>query len=260
MREPAAAAVRPTSMASHPAAVGGCIVACLLAASAWIRQRSVRSGPGDRGPRELRLPERVSIRIVPGVRPGRPADAGRGRGLVRPARRRGWRPCAGLAGRQPPWPQRDRPIWARSHSTSSRDPTGHGRSTAVAGVPELMRHAGRMVRTAVRPTRSAQSAPNECPALSWPRHDSGGEQIGSVSMSRRQRCPLPVGLLVKCGDLGQAIEVLCTRAAARAERPDRVAGRTSIGSRRELPRRLRGPRPRSLGMDPALPAAVEFAC
>ena len=31
MREPAAAAVRPTSMALHPAAFGGCIVACLLA-------------------------------------------------------------------------------------------------------------------------------------------------------------------------------------------------------------------------------------
>jgi hypothetical protein len=34
MREPAAAAVRQTSMALHPAAFGGCIVACLLAASA----------------------------------------------------------------------------------------------------------------------------------------------------------------------------------------------------------------------------------
>ena len=34
MREPAAAPVRPTSMALHPAAFGGCIVACLLAASA----------------------------------------------------------------------------------------------------------------------------------------------------------------------------------------------------------------------------------
>jgi hypothetical protein len=76
-----------------------------------IRQRSVRSGPGDRGPRELRLPERVSIRIVPGVGPGRPACTGRGRGLVRPARRRGWRPCPGLAGGQPPWPRRDRTIW-----------------------------------------------------------------------------------------------------------------------------------------------------
>jgi hypothetical protein len=76
-----------------------------------IRQRSVRSGPGDRGPRELRLLERVSIRIVPGVRPGRPADTGRGRCLVRPARRRGRRPCPGLAGGRPPWPRRDRPIW-----------------------------------------------------------------------------------------------------------------------------------------------------
>jgi hypothetical protein len=77
-----------------------------------IRQCSVRSGPGDRGPRELRLLERVSIRIVPGVRPGRPADTGRGRCLVRPARRRGRRPCPGLAGGRPPWPRRDRPIWA----------------------------------------------------------------------------------------------------------------------------------------------------
>ena len=77
-----------------------------------IRQRSVRSGPGDRGPRELRLLERVSIRVVPGVRPGRPADTGRGRGLVRPARRRGRRPCPGLAGGRPPWPGRDRPIWS----------------------------------------------------------------------------------------------------------------------------------------------------
>ena len=34
MRERAAAAVRQTSMALHPAAFGGCIVACLLAASA----------------------------------------------------------------------------------------------------------------------------------------------------------------------------------------------------------------------------------
>ena len=34
MREPAAGAVRQTSMALHPAAFGGCIVACLLAASA----------------------------------------------------------------------------------------------------------------------------------------------------------------------------------------------------------------------------------
>ena len=76
-----------------------------------IRQRSVRSGPGDRGPRELRLLERVSIRIVPSVRPGRPADTGRGRCLVRPARRRGRRPCPGLAGGRPPWPRRDRPIW-----------------------------------------------------------------------------------------------------------------------------------------------------
>jgi hypothetical protein len=33
-----------------------------------------------------------------------------------------------------------------------------------------------------------------------------------------------------------------------------------VCSRRELSRRLRGPRPRSLGMDPALSAAVEFAC
>ena len=77
-----------------------------------IRQCSVRSGPGDRGPRELRLLERVSIRIVPGVRPGRPADTGRGRCLVRPARRRDRRPCPGLAGGRPPWPRRDRPIWA----------------------------------------------------------------------------------------------------------------------------------------------------
>ena len=37
-------------------------------------------------------------------------------------------------------------------------------------------------------------------------------------------------------------------------------GGRSVCSRRELPRRLRGPRPRSLGVDPALPAAVEFAC
>jgi hypothetical protein len=34
MREPAAAPVRPTSMPLHQAAFGGCIVACLLAASA----------------------------------------------------------------------------------------------------------------------------------------------------------------------------------------------------------------------------------
>jgi len=34
IREPAAAAVRPTSMALHWAASGGCILACLLAASA----------------------------------------------------------------------------------------------------------------------------------------------------------------------------------------------------------------------------------
>jgi len=76
-----------------------------------IRQRSVRSGPGDRGPRELRLPERVSVRIVPGVRPGRPADTGRGRCVVRPARLRGRRPGRGMAGGRPPWPRRDRPIW-----------------------------------------------------------------------------------------------------------------------------------------------------
>jgi hypothetical protein len=34
MREPAAAAVRQTSMALYPAAFGGCIVACLIAVSA----------------------------------------------------------------------------------------------------------------------------------------------------------------------------------------------------------------------------------
>lgn len=34
MREPAAAAVRQTSMAWYPAAFGGCIVACLIAVSA----------------------------------------------------------------------------------------------------------------------------------------------------------------------------------------------------------------------------------
>jgi len=82
-----------------------------------IKQRSARSGPGSpgdpgyRGHRQVRLRERVGIRAVAGVRPGRPADTGRSRCLVRPARRRARRPCPGLEGSRPPWPRRDSPIW-----------------------------------------------------------------------------------------------------------------------------------------------------
>ena len=76
-----------------------------------IRQRSPRSRPGHRGHRQVGLRERVGIRAVPGVRPRRPADPGRGRRLVRPARRRSRGPCPGLATGQPPRPRRDGPIW-----------------------------------------------------------------------------------------------------------------------------------------------------
>ena len=107
-----------------------------------IRQRSARTCPGGpgglagRGRREVRLRERVSIRAVPGVRPGRPAESGRGRRLVRPARRRDRRPRPGPGGR-PAAMAAARPSGpARSPSTSSRDPTGHGRSTAAAGAPD----------------------------------------------------------------------------------------------------------------------------
>ena len=128
-----------------------------------IRQRSVRSGPGDRGPRELRLPERVSIRIVPGVGPGRPACTGRGRGLVRPARRRGWRPCPGLAGGQPPWPRRDRPIWP------GHTPRRPGTRPDMAGRQRQLVFLTRAARRRNGPDASAfppdplSRRPNECP-------------------------------------------------------------------------------------------------
>ena len=115
-----------------------------------IRQCSVRSGPGDRGPRELRLLERVSIRIVPGVRPGRPADTGRGRCLVRPARRRGRRPCPGLAGGRPPWPRRDRPIWAGySPRRPGTRPDMAGRQRQLVFLTRAARRYNE-IRTAVR--------------------------------------------------------------------------------------------------------------
>jgi hypothetical protein len=79
-----------------------------------IRQRSPRSrpgGPGHRGHRQAGLRERAGIRAVPGIRPRRPADPGRGGRLVRPARRRGRGPCPGLAAGQPPRPRRDGPVW-----------------------------------------------------------------------------------------------------------------------------------------------------
>jgi hypothetical protein len=44
IREPSAAAVRQTSMALHPAAFGGCIMACLIAVSAC-GSGSARSAP-----------------------------------------------------------------------------------------------------------------------------------------------------------------------------------------------------------------------
>ena len=113
--EPAAAPARQISMASHRAVSGGWILACLLGRfGVRIRQRSPRSrpgGPGHRGHRQVGLRERVGIRAVPGIRPRRPADLGRGRRLVRPARRRGRGPCPGLATGQPPRPRRDGPIW-----------------------------------------------------------------------------------------------------------------------------------------------------
>ena len=216
MREPAAAPVRQTSMALHPAAFGGCIVACLLAASAC-GSGSAQSAavPVTAAPASSALPERVSIRIVPGVRPGRPADTGRGRGLVRPARRRGWRPCPGLAGGQPPWPRRDRPIWP------GHTPRRPGTRPDMAGRQRQLVFLTRAARRwngpdAVRFTRSAQSAAMSVLCYLGRATTAVAGRSARVRCRARQRVLWLVGLLVKRGDLGQAIDVLCTRAAARA--------------------------------------------
>ena len=149
-----------------------------------IRQRSVRSGPGDRGPRELRLPERVGIRIVPGVRPGRPADTGRGRGLVRPARRRGWRPGPGLAGGQPPGPRRDRPIWpGHTPRRPGTRPDMAGRQRQLVFLTPAARRRNDPDASAFPPDPLSRRQMSVL-LLSWPRHDSGAGQIGSGSMSR----------------------------------------------------------------------------
>ncbi len=163
MREPAAAPVRPTSMALHPAAFGGCIVACLLASSAC-GSGSAQSAavPVTAAPASPACPSGSAFALsLVSDRGGQPAPAAAAAWFARhggvagvPAR--GWReasrhgrPLPGSPGTAA-WPASlpgagERPAamtaarqsdLARSHSTSSRDPTGHGKSTAATGVPD----------------------------------------------------------------------------------------------------------------------------
>jgi hypothetical protein len=90
--------------------------------SECIRQLSARRPAGHRGVRIGRCPgssgtggpcrglvlrERIRIRAVAGIRPGRSANAGCGRRLVRPARWPDGHPCSGLAAGQPQRQQRN---------------------------------------------------------------------------------------------------------------------------------------------------------
>jgi hypothetical protein len=159
MREPAAAAVRQRSMVLHPAAFGGCILACLLAVSACgsssaqsaatpVTAATARSACASGSAFALSL---VSDR---GGQPTPVAAAAwfARHGGVAGVPDRGWRE-AGRHGRGATVRS------GRSRSTSSRDPTGHGRSTAAAGVPDacgtpVVRSGRQCVSTPIR-ARSA---------------------------------------------------------------------------------------------------------
>ena len=148
-KDPAAAAVRQTTMVLHPAAFGGCIVACLLTATACgsgalspRRPRCLRlpRGPAARAGQPSRCPwsqTGQASRRRPRPLPGSPGTATWLASLTGA----GERPAVMAVARQSDL--------ARSRSTSSRDPTGHCRSTAAAGVPDVCRTpAGR--RTTAR--------------------------------------------------------------------------------------------------------------
>ena len=111
MREPAAAAVRQRSMVLHPAAFGGCILACLLAVSACgsssaqsaatpVTAATARSACASGSAFALSL---VSDRG------GQPTPVAAAAWFARHGGVTGV-PGRGLAGGRPPWPRRDRPV------------------------------------------------------------------------------------------------------------------------------------------------------
>ena len=159
MREPAAAAVRQRSMVLHPAAFGGCILACLLAVSAC-GSSSAQSAATPMTAATARSAcasgSALALSLV-SDRGGQPAPvaaaawfARHGGGLAS-LTGAGERPAAMAAARQSDL--------ARSRSTPSRDPTGHGRPTAAAGVPDACgTPVGRSGRQCVSTPIRARSA------------------------------------------------------------------------------------------------------
>jgi hypothetical protein len=166
IQEPAAAPARQISVALHRAVSGGWVLACLLTASACgsgsAHPAAAQAAPGHRGHRQVGLRERVGIRAVPGIRPRRPADPGRGRRLVRPARRRGRGPCPGLATGQPPRPRRDGPIWP------GHTPRRPGTRPDMAGRQRQLVLLSRVVRRYNSPDGSAFPPPSVLvPGAGW---------------------------------------------------------------------------------------------
>jgi hypothetical protein len=132
-------------MALHPAAFGGCILACLLAASACgssstqpaaaqaARVTPVTAATEATGRSACVSGSAFELSLV-SDRGGQPTPAAAAawfarHGGVRGVPARGCGKPAAMAATRPS-------NLARSHSTSSKDPTGHGRSTAAAGVPD----------------------------------------------------------------------------------------------------------------------------
>jgi hypothetical protein len=75
-----------------------------------IRQRSVRSSPGDCGSRELRVPSGSAFALsLVSDRDGQPTPVAAAAWFARHGGVAGV--PAGLASGRPPWPRRDRPIW-----------------------------------------------------------------------------------------------------------------------------------------------------
>jgi hypothetical protein len=142
IQEPVGAPVRPIAVALHPAAFGGGILACLLAVSAC----------GSSSAQPAAAPAGSAVPVTAATarpacangsafalslvsdRGGQPTPVAAAAWFARhggvvgvPAR--GWRRLAAMAAARPS-------SLARSCSTSSRDPTGHGRSIAATGVPD----------------------------------------------------------------------------------------------------------------------------
>jgi len=117
IREPAAAAVRQTSMALHRAAAGGCILACLLAASACgsgsappaPAQAARAASPAAAAARSACASGSAFALSLVSDRGGQPTPVAAAAWFARHGGVTGV-PGRGLAGGRPPWPRRDRPV------------------------------------------------------------------------------------------------------------------------------------------------------